>query len=133
LAEKLVALVKETGFDSALPPAALETQLRMLLSPWFRFFLDYDPVPDLKAVRCPVLALYGQKDLQVAAKENLPLMKSALDETGIRSVDVREMPELNHLFQHAYSGSPAEYAAIEETISPEVLRLTADWAVAHSR
>jgi uncharacterized protein len=133
LADKLVALVKETGFDSALPPAALEAQLRMLLSPWFRFFLDYDPVPDLKAVRCPVLALYGQKDLQVASKENLPPMKSALDETGIRSAEVREMPELNHLFQHAYSGSPAEYAAIEETISPEVLRLTGDWAVSHSR
>jgi pimeloyl-ACP methyl ester carboxylesterase len=133
LAEKLVALVKETGFDSALPPAALEAQLRMLLSPWFKFFLDYDPVPNLKAVRCPVLALYGQKDLQVASKENLPLMKSALDGSGIRNVEVREMPELNHLFQHAYSGSPAEYAAIEETISPEVLQLTTDWAVSHSR
>jgi hypothetical protein len=60
-------------------------------------------------------------------------MKRALDESGIRNVEVREMPELNHLFQHAYSGSPAEYAAIQETISPEVLQLTADWAVSHSR
>jgi pimeloyl-ACP methyl ester carboxylesterase len=132
LAEKLVALVKETGFDAALPPAALEAQLRTLLSPWFRYFLDYDPLPNLRAVRCPVLALYGQKDLQVASKVNLPLMKSALDETGIQDVDVRELPELNHLFQHAYSGSPAEYAAIEETISPEVLQLAGEWAVDHS-
>jgi hypothetical protein len=59
-------------------------------------------------------------------------MKSALDETGIQDVDVRELPELNHLFQHAYSGSPAEYAAIEETISPEVLQLAGEWAVDHS-
>jgi len=133
LAEKLVALVKETGFDAALPPAALEAQLRTLLSPWFRYFLDYDPLPNLRAVRCPVLALYGQKDLQVASKVNLPLMKGALDEAGIRNVDIRELPELNHLFQHAYSGSPAEYAAIEETISPEVLQLAGEWAVDHSR
>ena len=45
LTQKLNALVKETGLDAATPPAALETQLRMLSSPWFRFFLDYDPLP----------------------------------------------------------------------------------------
>jgi pimeloyl-ACP methyl ester carboxylesterase len=132
LAEKLVALVKETGLDSALPPAALETQLRMLTSPWFRFFLDYDPLPNLKAVRCPVLALYGQKDLQVAPKANLPLLQKALQDAANSRAETRELPELNHLFQHAYTGTPAEYAAIEETFSPEALTLIVDWVRNHS-
>lgn len=127
LSEKLVALVKDTGLDSALPPAALETQLRMLTSPWFHFFLDYDPLPNLKLVKCPVLALYGQKDLQVSAKANLPLLQKALQDAGNTQADVRELPGLNHLFQHAYTGTPAEYAAIEETFSPEALTLLADW------
>jgi pimeloyl-ACP methyl ester carboxylesterase len=132
LAEKLVALVKETGLDAALPPAALETQLRMLASPWFRFFLDYDPFPNLKAVNCPVLALYGQKDLQVAPKANLPLVQKALHDSMNTQAETRELPELNHLFQHAYTGTPAEYAAIEETFSPEALLLIVDWVKGHS-
>jgi pimeloyl-ACP methyl ester carboxylesterase len=132
LAEKLVALVKETGLDAALPPAALETQLRMLASPWFRFFLDYDPLPNLKAVNCPVLALYGQKDLQVAPKANLPLLQKALHDSMNTQAETRELPELNHLFQHAYTGTPAEYAAIEETFSPDALALIVDWVKGHS-
>jgi pimeloyl-ACP methyl ester carboxylesterase len=132
LAEKLVALVKESGLDAALPPAALETQLRMLASPWFRFFLDYDPLPNLKAVNCPVLALYGQKDLQVPPKANLPLLQKALQDSMNTQAETRQLPELNHLFQHAYSGTPAEYAAIEETLSPEALALIVDWVRVHS-
>jgi len=132
LAEKLVALVKETGLDAALPPAALETQLRMLASPWFRFFLDYDPLPNLKAVSCPVLALYGQKDLQVAPKANLPLLQKAFSDSVNIHAEARELPELNHLFQHAYTGTPAEYAAIEETFSPQALALIVDWVGDHS-
>ena len=132
LAEKLVALVKDSGLDAALPPAALETQLRMLASPWFRFFLDYDPLPNLKAVSCPVLALYGQKDLQVSSKDNLPLLQKALHDAGNTQVATRELPELNHLLQHAYTGTPAEYAAIEETFSPEALSLIVDWVKDHS-
>jgi hypothetical protein len=133
LAEKLVALVKETGLDAALPPATLETQLRMLASPWFRFFLDYDPLPNLKAVSCPLLALYGQKDLQVAPKINLPLLQKALHDSVNTQAETRELPELNHLFQHAYMGTPAEYAAIEETFSPEALALILDWVQARSK
>jgi uncharacterized protein len=132
LAEKLVGLVKESGLDAALPPAALETQLRMLASAWFRFFLDYDPLPNLKAVSCPVLALYGQKDLQVAAKSNLPLVQQAFRDSLNTQAETRELPGLNHLFQHAYTGTPAEYAAIEETFSPDALALIVDWVGVHS-
>ena len=132
LAEKLVGLVKDSGLDAALPPAALETQLRMLASPWFRFFLDYDPLPNLKAVSCPVLALYGQKDLQVAAKSNLPLVQQAFRDALNTQAETHELPGLNHLFQHAYTGTPAEYAAIEETFSPDALAMTVDWVGSHS-
>jgi uncharacterized protein len=132
LTEKLVTLVKSSGLDAALPPSTLETQLRMLTSPWFRFFLDYDPLPNLKLVKCPVLALYGQKDLQVAAKANMPLLEDTLREAGDTQVEVKELPELNHLFQRAYLGTPSEYAAIEETFSPEALKLIVDWVVAQT-
>ena len=127
LTGKLNDLVKESGLTSAIPPAALEPQLRMMSSPWFRFFLDYDPIPNLEKTECPVLALYGQKDLQVPAKTNLPLLQKALREAGNQDADIRQLAELNHLFQHAYSGSPAEYAAIEETFAPEALEIISGW------
>ncbi|HLK04251.1 MAG TPA: hypothetical protein VKT53_07385, partial [Candidatus Acidoferrum sp.] len=101
-------------------------------STWFRYFLDYDPLPTLKKVHCPVLALDGSKDLQVLASENLPLIQQTLGEAGNKDVTVKELPDLNHLFQHAESGTPAEYGAIEETISPEVLQLVGDWVMKHS-
>lgn len=132
LAKKVTALVKEAGLDSAMPPAALETQLRMFSSPWFRFFLDYDPQSALRGVKCPVLALYGQKDLQVPPKANVPLLQKALDEAGNQHVEIRQFPDLNHLFQHCYSGAPSEYSAIEETMSPEVLTAITSWIVSQA-
>jgi pimeloyl-ACP methyl ester carboxylesterase len=133
LTEKLKALVKEGGLDSAFPPAALEPQLRMMTSPWFRFFLDYDPLPSLQKIKCPVLALYGEKDLQVPPKINLPLLQKALTDAGNNQADMRKLPELNHLFQHAYTGSPTEYAAIEETFSPEALQIVAEWLLSRAK
>jgi len=131
--ETLKTLVKESGLDSALPPAALEAQIHMMTSPWFRFFLSYDPLPDLKRTKCPVLALYGEKDLQVPPKINLPMLQGAFAEGGNSHVDLRQLPELNHLFQHAYTGSPTEYPAIGETISPEALKMIGDWMLAGTK
>lgn len=127
LTEKLKNFVKTSGLDGVMPPLELERQLRMLTSPWFRFFLDYDPVPSLQNTKCPVLALYGQKDLQVPPKENLPLLQKALTDADNTQADIRQFADLNHLFQHSDSGSPAEYGAIEETFAPEALQAIGDW------
>ena len=131
--ETLKTLVKESGLDAAVPPAALEAQLHMMTSPWFRFFLSYDPLPDLKRTKCPVLAIYGEKDLQVPPKINLPMLQKAFSDGGNKQADVRELPELNHFFQHAYSGSPTEYAAIDETFSPEAMKIIWDWLTARTK
>jgi uncharacterized protein len=133
MAEKLKGLVKESGLDAALPPAALEAQLHMMTSPWFRFFLSYDPLPDLKKTKCPVLALYGEKDLQVPPGINLPMLQQAFVDGGNSQADVRKLPDLNHLFQHAYTGSPTEYAAIDETFSEDVLKAIGDWLETYTK
>ena len=133
LTEKLRGLVKESGLDSTLPPAAIEPQIQMMASPWFRYFLDYDPLPNLQKITCPTLALYGEKDLQVPPKNNLALLQKALIMAGNTQGDVRQFPELNHLFQHAFTGSPTEYPAIEETFSPEALKAVSDWLLAHAK
>lgn len=90
--------------------------------PWLRFFVGYDPAPTLAKVRCPVLALNGEKDLQVAAKDNLAAIKAACPQA-----DCRELPGLNHLFQPCATGGLGEYAEIETTLDPSVLEAVAEW------
>ncbi|MFN0055031.1 MAG: alpha/beta hydrolase family protein [Planctomycetales bacterium] len=98
-----------------------------LLTPWFRYFIDYDPRPTLAQVKCPVLALIGEKDLQVPSQENLSELTRALANAGNRDLTLRELPGLNHLFQTCQSGLPSEYAQISETMSPVMLELVARW------
>jgi len=74
-----------------------------------------------------VLALNGELDLQVPVDMNLPAIERILKESGNRDVTAKRMPGLNHLFQHAKTGSPSEYTKIEETMSPEVLSLIGGW------
>lgn len=115
------------------PVAAGNALLARVLTPWFHYFLNYDPRPTLSKVRCPVLALNGAKDLQVPPKDNLAAVAAALKAGGNRDVTTREMPGLNHLFQTAKTGAPSEYSAIEETMSPAVLTIIGDWILAHAR
>ena len=98
-------------------------------TPWYRYFIMFDPQPVLKNVRVPVLALNGEHDLQVAWKENLDLIAADLKAGGNQDVTVQAFPRLNHLFQTSPTGLLSEYSQIEETISPEVLKTLTDWIV----
>lgn len=104
----------------------VNAQVNQMTSPWMQYFIQYDPAPTLEKVTCPVLAINGSKDLQVAPKENLEAIKSALERGGNKQITIKEIPELNHLFQESNTGMPSEYASIEQTFSPiameEILR-----------
>ena len=93
--------------------------MKQVLNPWMRYFLAFDPRPALEKIRVPVLALNGELDVQVDAKQNLTAIATALDKGGNRNVNVHGLPKHNHLFQRAKTGLVNEYAVIEETISPE--------------
>jgi uncharacterized protein len=129
---KLEELVKSSGLGPSMPPAFLQRQIHWTSSPWFRYFLDYDPVPALQKTKCPVLVLSGEKDLQVPPKENLPLAKKALEDGQNKDFQVAELPGLNHEFQHCYMGLPAESRAIEETFAPEALTTISAWILRHA-
>jgi uncharacterized protein len=134
--QQVQAALVDVTTKAAGPDTAKETiearsaaQAKAIVSPWFRFFLLYDPMPALAKVRCPVLAINGEKDLQVDPKQNLPPIERALRDGGNTDRTVKELPGLNHLFQHCSTGSPAEYGKIEETFSPEALELIGNWLV----
>jgi len=109
------------------PEVYLNMQLKTIASPWFKYFLRFNPVPVLEKVKCPALAINGEKDLQVPPKENLSAIESALTKGGNKNFEVKMLPGLNHLFQTSTSGKISEYGKIEETISPLALQAMLDW------
>jgi uncharacterized protein len=119
------------GQDTAAIEANADATVAQLFVPWFREFLALDPAPYLASVGAPVLALFGTKDLQVPSKQNAAALKAALGSKAPGGPSSKsaivELPGLNHLFQTALSGSPDEYAKIEETFSPEAMKRVADW------
>jgi hypothetical protein len=125
--ERATALLTGAG----VPEARAKAQGEQLGSPWFRWFLGYDPAPALAKLKIPVLALNGSKDLQVPAAQNLPAIRRAL--AGDPAATVVELPGLNHLFQTAETGAPDEYVRIEETLSPAALAAVGDWIAARTR
>lgn len=105
----------------------VKLQVKQIASSWMQYFIKYNPAPALEKVKCPVLAINGEKDLQVPPKENLEAIKKALTKGGNKRVTTKELPNLNHLFQECKTGSPDEYATIEQTFSPIALTEILKW------
>lgn len=127
------AILKEELAKAGIPEAAvplvekqMEPQIQRGLTPWFRHFLAHDPNESLRAVRVPVLALYGSVDVQVPADENASRMRDAITASSPQS-EVRTLTGLNHLLQNARTGAMNEYPRIEETMAPVALEAIAEW------
>ena len=107
-------------------PLQMIGNIAALLQPqaWIDYFISYDPTEALKNIGCRVLALNGDKDVQVIAKQNIDALKQHI---LAEQLTTKIYPDLNHLFQHCITGMPNEYYQIEETISPEVLSDITNW------
>jgi len=118
--------------EYAIPPGMSKDQfiskhIEMLSTPWFKYFFSYDPAPTLQKVKCSVLALNGDLDVQVPSKENLEGIRDALNAAGNRNVTIQEIPKLNHAFQECVTGMPDEYNKIDQTFSPIALAKISNW------
>jgi hypothetical protein len=104
-----------------------KAQMMTFNSPWFRNFLAYDPAPALEQAKCPVLAIFGEKDMQVSPRQNRAVMERAFKKGGNKDVTFKVFPEANHLFQKARTGSPSEYASLAKAFVPGFLETISSW------
>lgn len=126
--EKRKSKMNERELEEFAPvEKSVKDGVSALFSPWYRYFISYNPRPTLEKVQIPVLALNGENDTQVSAEENLEIISAALKKGGNKDFTVKSFPNLNHLFQTSKTGLVGEYGQIEETISPTVLETIADW------
>ena len=125
--EVLDKIAAEEGKQSHI--SLMAAAMKNLTDPWMTTYILSDPAPDLRKVTCPVLALYGEKDLQVLPKLNLEAVKKHLTAAGNKDFKTVELPGLNHLFQTAESGQMTEYGRIEETFAPVALEAMSEWII----
>jgi len=96
-------------------------------TPWMKYFLAYDPAPTFEKVKCPVLALFGELDLQVLPSQNEEPMKKALEKSGNKDYIIKLFPKANHLFQSATNGSPNEYGTLPKEFVEGFLDYVSGW------
>lgn len=105
----------------------IEALTKQVRTKWFAYFLSINPMLYLPQLECKVLALNGDKDIQVISNSNLAGISSALGKSKSKKYEVKEIPGLNHLFQHCTSCTVNEYSEIEETFSPDALLVISNW------
>lgn len=122
---------KIIGAEDEKAQKQLETQksaaLKTFFDPWFYYFIRYDPDAALHALQIPVLALNGDRDVQVLAGSNLAGMAASFAAAGNEAVTLKSLPGLNHLFQPSNTGAVSEYAEIDITFDEGCMQLIADW------
>ncbi|KGN94044.1 alpha/beta hydrolase family protein [Porphyromonas crevioricanis] len=120
-----VAIAKQFGQEYQFTKKQLRDYLKGTMSPWYEFFLDYNPASDISKTTCPIFVMNGEKDLQVIASSNVEVIRNNLPKN--KKSKVKIYPGLNHLFQECTTGVPTEYINIKQTISPIVLEDIVDW------
>jgi alpha/beta superfamily hydrolase len=111
----------------------LNNLVHQLRNPWYTYFLNYDPAPVLKKISANVLALNGEKDIQVLAQSNMKGINKALQKSKSKSFDIKILPGLNHLFQQCNACTVAEYGQLDQTISASVLEIISTWLDKNSK
>ena len=125
--KRLAELLPEESLSEESVKATVNAGISRMNTPWFRFFLTYEPATSLEMIKCPVLAINGERDVQVDPKLNLPGIAAALEKGGNTHFRTIEFPAMNHLLQTCTTGGLNEYQSIEETISPVALQTITDW------
>ena len=116
--EQLIFAIKESN---------AEGMISFFNSAAYRYWLGHNPAKDLVILRVPVLAMNGDLDFVTVSRIHLPIIRKTLQQAGNRDVTIVEMAKMNHWFQSCATGAMIEYGALQETISPIVLKQIADW------
>jgi pimeloyl-ACP methyl ester carboxylesterase len=110
-----------------------EKELARLRSPNVRYFMFNDARESLRQIRVPLLALNGSLDHAIAPEENLNEIKRLTQEANNPDVTILKLYGLNHLFQSATTGAPAEMMRLEETFSTKALEIMTAWIRARTK
>lgn len=116
--EKLPFAIKKTNAEDIIA---------IFNSPWYRYFLSYNPISTLQKITIPVLAINGDRDFISSPDIILPIVSQALQKASNTNYKIIKLPNLNHWLQTCKTGALAEYGTSEETMAPQVLQIITQW------
>ncbi len=118
---------KAIGDEEKLINTSTDAKIKGAKSPWFKYFIDFDPAKQLEKVKCPVLGLFGELDMQVPLDLNKEPIEKVFKKSGNKDYTIHVFPKANHLFQEAVTGNPAEYATLKKEFVPGFMEMISDW------
>jgi pimeloyl-ACP methyl ester carboxylesterase len=118
---------KAVGDEEKLINTSTDAKIKGAKSPWFKYFINFDPAKQLEKVKCPVLALFGELDMQVPPDLNKEPMEKVFKKSGNKDYTVQVFPKANHLFQEAKTGNPTEYATLKKEFVVGFLERITEW------
>jgi len=127
----IVANLLRQGEATLAAPAA-QQQATALLTPWYRAFLAFDPLDNLRAVQCPVLLISGQADEQAPPDQHLAALAHELHASGNRAVTALRPAGVNHLLQPPTVQWTMLNGEMKPTFSPLVQEQLAQWLAAQA-
>lgn len=132
IVEFLIPYREKAGVNSLVPAifsndAFADRLIAQVGGVWGKYFIATNPKQFWTQVKCPVLALNGDKDAQVDKTQNLDAIASYLEESGNEQAKIVVMPSHNHLFQVAKTGNIMEYGQLKTGISPQTLETVTKW------
>ena len=125
----LDAVIAQKGWEG-IPPemrSAADTTA-------FRSLVTFDPARAMANVKQPLLIVQGALDKQFLPYHADRLAELARARKKAASVELKQLPALNHLFVPAKTGDVSEYQSLEtKVISPEVAAAIAAWVASVPR
>jgi len=118
--EKLVARMGAPP-ETAFPSTPEHPQWQVIKRTYF-----YDPVPTLRQLVVPTLAMWGELDNNMMADKNKPAWDAALKAAGNRDFTLVVIPKANHAMLEANVGSNAEVRSLQR-FAPSYFTTISDW------
>jgi pimeloyl-ACP methyl ester carboxylesterase len=100
---------------------------------WARQFLAFEAKPYLQQLNLPFLIINGAADVQVPPTKSQEAFRNNLSAVSLSKSTFLIVEGANHLFQHCNTCAVTEYASLEQTLDPTLIKATIDWILEQQR
>ena len=101
--------------------------------PFWKFFnliRDYDPAPALEKVKCPVLAIFGERDTFLPVEKSVRVWRDSLQKAGNDDVTIKVFPRGGHGLQEVETGGLKEMTKLTNFVDGYFATMR-DWVLEH--
>jgi pimeloyl-ACP methyl ester carboxylesterase len=99
---------------------------------YMRKFYLYDPLPTLRSMYAPLLAIFGELDTPEGVKANVRAIKQIMDQAGRRDYTVKVYPNGRHNLMEVPPDNPNEYVRLKR-FPPGFFETMVDWTTTQLR